>query len=227
MTTKDEMTRGEREDLQRLVRQREKVLKAAPKQRSAELLADFADQLCSVYHYDDDEVWEEATRIAEAEVAKAQARVAARCAEFSIPKQFAPRLSVSWYSRGENGCKKRREELLLMARTKIEALERTAITQIALDCLEAQTEVARAGLTSEAAHAFFDKLPKIEALMPTLSFEAVAGKGEPPIVEQLISPGALRQRRYRERHSNAQVTSRNDSGEISALDKGDGKEPDR
>ena len=35
------ISRNEREDLQRLVRQREKVLKSAAKQRSAELLADF------------------------------------------------------------------------------------------------------------------------------------------------------------------------------------------
>jgi hypothetical protein len=35
------MTRSERDDLQRLVRQREKVRKSAAKQRSAELLADF------------------------------------------------------------------------------------------------------------------------------------------------------------------------------------------
>jgi len=39
------MTRGEREDLQRLIRQREKVLKSAAQQRSAELLADFENQM--------------------------------------------------------------------------------------------------------------------------------------------------------------------------------------
>jgi hypothetical protein len=39
------MTRHERDDLQRLVRQREKVLKSAAKQRSAELLADFENQM--------------------------------------------------------------------------------------------------------------------------------------------------------------------------------------
>jgi hypothetical protein len=35
------MSMHEREDLQRLVRQREKVLKSAAKQRSAALIADF------------------------------------------------------------------------------------------------------------------------------------------------------------------------------------------
>ena len=39
------MTKGEREDLQRLVRQRKKVLKSAAKQRSSDPLADFENQL--------------------------------------------------------------------------------------------------------------------------------------------------------------------------------------
>jgi hypothetical protein len=51
------MTKGEREDLQRLVRQREKVLKSAAKQRSADLLADFENQMGQEYSFDQDEVW--------------------------------------------------------------------------------------------------------------------------------------------------------------------------
>jgi hypothetical protein len=46
------MTRAEREDLQRLVRQREKVLRSGVKQRSAELLADFENQMGSEYSFD-------------------------------------------------------------------------------------------------------------------------------------------------------------------------------
>jgi len=36
--------------------------------------------------------------------------------------------------------------------------------------------------------------------MPKLSYAEVAGEAEPPVVEQLVSPGALRQRRHRERN---------------------------
>jgi hypothetical protein len=39
------MLKSEREDLQRLVRQREKVLKSAARQRSVDLLADFENQM--------------------------------------------------------------------------------------------------------------------------------------------------------------------------------------
>ncbi len=45
------MTKGEREDLQRLIRQREKVLKSAATQRSKDLLADFENSLGAVYHF--------------------------------------------------------------------------------------------------------------------------------------------------------------------------------
>jgi hypothetical protein len=52
----DGMTKGEREDLQRLIRQREKVLKSAAKQRSYELIADFENQMGSAYSFDDAQV---------------------------------------------------------------------------------------------------------------------------------------------------------------------------
>jgi hypothetical protein len=42
--------------------------------------------------------------------------------------------------------------------------------------------------------------------MPNLSFEAIAGEATPAVAAQLISSNALRQRRYRERHRNAEVT---------------------
>jgi hypothetical protein len=89
------MTKGEREDLQRLIRQREKALKSAAKQRSTELLAEFENQLAARCRFDQDETWAEAVRIAEGEVVKANDRIAARCAELGIPKDFAPSLNFS------------------------------------------------------------------------------------------------------------------------------------
>jgi hypothetical protein len=60
------INKGEREDLQRLIRQRERVLKSATKQRSAELIADFENQMGSEFSFDDDAVWAKAMREAEA-----------------------------------------------------------------------------------------------------------------------------------------------------------------
>jgi hypothetical protein len=110
-------------------------------------------------------------------------------------------VSLNWCNRGyDNIIEKRRVELRRMAKTAIEAQERKAITAIELSCLEAQTKLATAGLTSEAARRFVEQLPSINDLMPQLSFAKVAGEADPPVAEQLVSPNALRQRRHRERH---------------------------
>src|SRR5262245_16178185 len=194
------MTKGEREDLQRLIRQREKVLKSAAKQRSAELLADFENQMGQQFSFDQDEIWERAVKSAEPVVRRAQEQIAERCRELGIPKQFAPDDQLNWRARGyENATEKRRRELRKMAETRIEAIEAMAITEIEISCLQAQIELAVAGLTSERARAFLKQLPGIETLMPRLSFDEIAGEAAPPIAEQLVSPNALRQRRYRER----------------------------
>jgi len=194
------MTKGEREDLQRLVRQREKVLKSAAKQRSSELLADFENQMGQEYSFDQDEVWEKAEALASHIVKQCQVQVVARCRELGIPDRFAPNLELDWRARGyENLIEKRKRELRTMAQTRIEAIEHKAVTEIELSCLKAQEAIAISGLSSSAAKDFIDKLPAIETLMPALSFEAIAGPGEVPVVEKLVSPAALRQRRHRAR----------------------------
>ena len=194
------MTKSEREDLQRLIRQREKVLKSAAKQRSAELLADFENQMGQEYSFDQDAVWEQAVKLVDPIIAKAQEQIAKRCHELGIPAQFAPAINLSWHARGYgNSLAQRRVELRRMAQTQIAAIEAAAVMQIGLSCLEAQTELAVAGLTSEAAKRFVERIPKIETLMPALSFREVAGGADPPVAEQLVSSNALRQRRFRDR----------------------------
>jgi hypothetical protein len=58
--------------------------------------------------------------------------------------------------------------------------------------------------------------------MPALSYQELAGDAEPPVVEQLLTPNALRQRRYRERQKalrDGSVTSQQ------ALPDGSGEAP--
>ncbi len=194
------ISRSEREDLQRLIRQRDRVLKSAAKQRSAELLADFENQMGGQYHAEDDPIWAEVCKTAEQVVAKAQQQVAARCRELGIAKQFAPSLDIGWMHRGYgNALTQRRTEMRRMAQSQIAAIEAKALVEIELSCLQAQEALALSGLTSEAAKQFVERLPSVEALMPALSFSSIAGEADPPTAEQLVTPGALRQRRYRER----------------------------
>jgi hypothetical protein len=201
MTESPMMSKGEREDLQRLIRQREKVLKSAAKQRSAELLADFENQMGSEFSFDQDEVWQKAAQEAETEVRKAQTKIALRCRELGIPERFAPSLNLAWCNRGYgNSVKERKIELRNMAVKEIAAMELKAVTEIELSCLSAQEQIAISGLTSDAARNFIAALPGVNTLMPALTYAELAGEANPPIAEQLVTPNALRQRRYRERH---------------------------
>lgn len=56
IVTAQPMTKSERQDLAKLIRNRERVLKAAAAQQSAELLAELEQQMASEYKYDEDTV---------------------------------------------------------------------------------------------------------------------------------------------------------------------------
>ena len=167
------MSKGERDDLGRLMRQRAKVARTSADQRAAELLAEFEQQMASVYSFDADEVWKAAHDAAQQVVQEAQARVAKRCAELGIPERFAPSLDVYWYGRGENASKKRRQELRLVAKSRIAALQKQAYAAIERASVEVQTELVAHGLTSDAAKAFLERMPTAEMLMPLLKLEQV------------------------------------------------------
>ena len=68
IVTAKPMTKSEREDLAKLIRDRERVMTAAAKQRSAELLAEFEQQMASEYRFDEEETWKQATIAAHAAV---------------------------------------------------------------------------------------------------------------------------------------------------------------
>ena len=196
----DVISKIERQDLVRLIRQRERVLRSAAKHRSAELIADFEDELGSEFAFDDDAVWVEAKRAAEAEVEKANRKIGGRCRELGIPPRFSPALRLHWTHRGcDNGIEQRRRELRRVAGAKIQASEGKAIVEIEMACLQAQAELTVSSLTTEAARAFLESLPEIEVLMPQITFAEVDGGAGAPDIELLATPNALRQRRYRER----------------------------
>jgi len=171
--TNGQMTRREREDLAKLVRRREQVAKSAAVQRSAELLADFEQQIASIYSYDDDATWRTLHEAAQHAVNEADAQVAERCRELGIPARFRPGLNVNWYGRGENATSGRRAELRKTATTRIAALEKQARTEIERQSVEIQTQLVAGGLESSAARAFLESMPTPEALMPTLDARAI------------------------------------------------------
>jgi hypothetical protein len=86
-----QMGRTDRESLLRIARLRERTTKNALVELGAQLLADLEQRITAVYHYDQDEIWKEAYRIAEQEAKIAQAKVKERSRELGIPERFAPR----------------------------------------------------------------------------------------------------------------------------------------
>jgi hypothetical protein len=167
------ITKAEKEDLQRLINRREKVLKQIASARSATLLADFEQQMAAIYSFDDREVWAQATRRGQAAVDEANKLIAEECAKLGIPSQFAPSLVFGWMNRGENLSKARRDELRRAATTRIAAVEAQAIVQIGYEALRASTEITRYGLTSKVARQFLDELEPLERLMPPLDFRSI------------------------------------------------------
>ncbi len=173
------MTRAERNDLGALIRRREKLLKTAAKQRAAELMANFEKQISAIFSYDDDEIWKAAHASAEQAVEEAKAVIARQCRKLGIPPEFAPDIHMAWYGRGENAASERRTELRRVAKTKIDALEARAKTEIERVSVEQQTALISDGLTSVAAQAFLEQMPTAENLMPALDMEqikALSGK---------------------------------------------------
>jgi DNA gyrase/topoisomerase IV subunit A len=172
------MTGRERSDLAALIRQQERVLKTKAKERSRELLALFEQQAATIYKFDDDAVWKESVKIAEQEVAKANHKIAQRCDQLGIPKRFAPRINFRWEGRSwEFAFKERRAELRRVAQSKIAVLEQAALSKIAEQALQAQTEVVKLGIETRAAKAFLEAMRPLEELMPPL---------QPPTVQQLL-----------------------------------------
>jgi hypothetical protein len=169
------MTRAERTALARLVRAREKVAKSATSQRRAELAADFEAQLARIYSPNDDATMKEIHEAARAAEQHAAAALAQRCAELGIPKRFAPTITMNWWGRGENFLAARRAELRKVATSRLDAMEKTARTEIERASVEVQTALVSDGLTTAAARDFLGAMPTAEALMPSFTAREIAG----------------------------------------------------
>jgi hypothetical protein len=170
------MSKAEREDLIRLIKQRERVAKTAAEQRSAQMPAEFERQISAAHAFDKNEVWNATVEAARAAAIEANAKIAAECVKLGIPEEFRPSLNWHWAQRGDSAVKERREELRRLAKAEIEAVEKSAKVAIETQSVSAQTEVIAHGLSSEAAVAFLNSLPAVETMMPSLSLDVIAAK---------------------------------------------------
>jgi hypothetical protein len=162
------LTRHETHDLGMIIKDRAKVLRSHVADRAAACLADFEQKLAAVYSFDQDEVWKQAAHAALEVAQQSQEKIAARCKELGIPPSFAPRIEVSWHGRGENAIASRRLELRRVAKSKIEAMEKAAITKIDRMSLDLRTQVIAMGLMSQEAKLFLESLAPIDEVMRAL-----------------------------------------------------------
>lgn len=176
-----EMTKGEREELKRLARERARVAKADAAARTADLKASFEEHVSAHYMWDQDDVWEKAALAAKDACVEANATIKERCIELGIPANFAPEIVFHWAQRSPRWeVKATQDELRRTAYKRIEAMERTAKHEIDRACLTIQTQLVRAGLTSEAALEFLEGMPSVEGLMPALDIRELSRGQLPP-----------------------------------------------
>ncbi len=169
-------TKGEREELKSLTRQRARVAKGGAEARAAAFLADVEAQLASVYKADD-EAFRDLSAHAEQKVAALDAELAQRCREMGIQQDFRPRLTCGWWGRGENAAASRRVELRKVAERRVQADSRAAKLAIDEAALDVLTELTAAALTTDEGRAFLAKLPTVAELMPTFDVRELGSGG--------------------------------------------------
>ena len=167
------MTVRDSRELADHIRRQERVAKEMVAVRAAELIADFEAQMSRIYAWDDEEVWAEAKKSADAVMVLANEAIAARCRELGIPPAYAPRLNHYWAGRWENADPSRRVELRRTALSRIDALAKQAKVQISARSVEIQRDLLSGRLTTEAGQAFLAAMPTAEALMPALNVRAM------------------------------------------------------
>ena len=170
---REPMTYRESRELADHVKRLATVGKAQAVMRSAELLADFEEQLAAVYGWDQQDVWREAAKAVIEAVKAANEAIRQRSRELGIPDEFAPRMHTYWSDRGENATKERRAELRKVATTRIAALEKAAKATIEARSVATQGRLLEGRLTSAEAKAAMAELLSPADLMPALDMGEV------------------------------------------------------
>ena len=171
MTGSDQMTKGERADIFKVVRAQERLAKTEVKEQAAALKAEFEQQLDTSYSFNSDEIWEQADKIVEEAVAIAQTMVAERSAEIGIPTQFAPSIHKYWSPGGRQLVEKDHVKMRRVAHVRIDAMASEAHTRIERWSVDAQTNLVASGLTTDAARAFLENMPSTQDIMAVLTVD--------------------------------------------------------
>jgi hypothetical protein len=161
------MTKGDRDELAKITRQRGRVAKAQVEAVKAELLADIEAKLSAEFD-SEDEMWREANKIADQAEREANDVIAQRCDELGIPEGFRPKRRTVWLPRGDNLDPSRRAELRKPANARLEHITKAAKLKIEAQEADVLTQLYAGGLTSHAAREFLNTMPDARSLMPKI-----------------------------------------------------------
>lgn len=161
------MTKGERDELIKITRERGRVAKARVEAVKAELLADVEAKLSAEFKMRD-EAWRDGVEVVERAVQEVNAQIARELDERGTPKEFRSELSVFWYSRGRNADPARRAELRKLAAARIDAIGKQAKLTIDAEVADTVANLLAGGLTSESAGEYLAKMPDPRELMPPI-----------------------------------------------------------
>jgi hypothetical protein len=162
------ISKGERDELAKIVRLQMNVANSGVAQRERDLLAETEDALANHFELYD-EAWKESRLVADAAIAALNARVNEICDERGIAKRFRPSASVWWMGRGENTFKERRAELRKVAQTRIAADAQRAKAGIEARGAVVLTELFAGGIESGEGKRFLESIPTPAELMLSLS----------------------------------------------------------
>lgn len=167
------LSRAETHDLSMIIKDRAKVLKAHIESQAAAQLAQFEEQISSVYKFDQDAVWQEATEKCQAVMTEANTKILEQCRKLGIPSQYAPSISMTWHGRGQNMLEQRRNELRLAAKARIGWMKGEAAVKIEQQSLDLRTQVVAMGIVSPDAKLFLESLAPVTEAMGALDFKAI------------------------------------------------------
>jgi hypothetical protein len=193
------MNKSEMESISRALKMQVNAAKAAIKAYAPKLKAEFELQLMTEYPPSGDPVWTEALNTVLGVYETQRARVEARSEELRIPERFRPHLTRPGWISGYRSCgpdlKEYQDEMRRLHSIQVDDMIQSRLVQLDMDSAAIQMELAAHGCITDAAKQFFDRLPKIESLIPKLTVNEVEGLIEgraiavPPV--QLDAPAKL------------------------------------
>lgn len=172
MTELEPMSKAERLELTKIVRQRARLAKDDVSARESQIIADAEAALARKFREDDD-AWAEIMAEARGYMSEVKAKLDAKCAEMGIPVEFRPNADLYWFGRGENADPRRRAELRAVVRTQAAASAKRAKLEIDRQSVTLQETLMAGGLASTAAQDFLSSLPTPEQLMPEIQIQAL------------------------------------------------------